>query len=87
MSQEAVKTMQHNWLQPISGNQNVPQANLKIIDVHSHAILNIGVQVPLANQARWSVEGHCRLWTRYPAEVENDYVPAVELTPNPERKL
>jgi predicted TIM-barrel fold metal-dependent hydrolase len=29
----------------------------KIIDVHSHAILNIGEQVPLANQARWSVEG------------------------------
>jgi predicted TIM-barrel fold metal-dependent hydrolase len=29
----------------------------KIIDVHSHAILNIGQQVPLANQARWSVEG------------------------------
>ena len=35
----------------------MPQANLKIIDVHSHAILNIGQQVPLANQARWSVEG------------------------------
>jgi hypothetical protein len=29
----------------------------KIIDVHSHAILDIGEQVPLANQARWSVEG------------------------------
>ena len=29
----------------------------KIIDVQSHAILNIGQQVPLANQARWSVEG------------------------------
>ena len=86
MSQEAIKTMQHNLLQPISGNQRAA-VNLKTIDVHSHAILNIGVQVPLANQARWSVEGHCRLWTRYPAEVENDYVPAVELTPNPERKL
>jgi hypothetical protein len=29
----------------------------KIIDVHSHAILNMGEQIPLANQARWSVEG------------------------------
>jgi 6-methylsalicylate decarboxylase len=29
----------------------------KIIDVHSHAILSIGQQVPLANQARCSVEG------------------------------
>ena len=29
----------------------------KIIDVHSHAIWNIGQRVPLANQARWSVEG------------------------------
>jgi hypothetical protein len=61
MSQEAIKTMQHNLLQPISGNQRAA-VNLKTIDVHSHAILNIGVQVPLANQAR---EGHCCLWTRY----------------------
>jgi predicted TIM-barrel fold metal-dependent hydrolase len=32
-------------------------ANLStMIDVHSHAILNIGQQVPLANQPRWSIE-------------------------------
>src|SRR5258708_5761117 len=35
----------------------MPGSLSKIIDVHSHAILNIGQQVPVANQARWSVEG------------------------------
>jgi 6-methylsalicylate decarboxylase len=38
-------------------NQRAAGKLSKIIDVHSHAILNIGEQVPLANQARWSVEG------------------------------
>jgi hypothetical protein len=28
----------------------------KTIDVHSHAIMNIGQQDPHANQVRWSVE-------------------------------
>ncbi len=57
MSQEATKTMHHNSLQPISGNQRAAGKLSKTIDVHSHAILNIGEQVPLANQARWSVDG------------------------------
>src|SRR6266487_4125143 len=34
-----------------------PKESTRLDDVHSHAILNIGQQVPLANQARWSVEG------------------------------
>jgi hypothetical protein len=38
-------------------NQRAAGKLSKTIDVHSHAILNIGEQVPLANQARWSVEG------------------------------
>jgi hypothetical protein len=38
-------------------NQRFAGKLSKIIDVHSHAILDIGEQVPLANQARWSVEG------------------------------
>ncbi len=40
----------------IASNQRAAGKLSKIIDVHSHAILNIGQQVPLANQARWSVE-------------------------------
>jgi predicted TIM-barrel fold metal-dependent hydrolase len=41
----------------IGSNQGAAGKLSKIIDVHSHAVLNIGEQVPLANQARWSVEG------------------------------
>jgi hypothetical protein len=41
----------------IPSNQRAAGKLSKIIDVHSHAILSIGEQVPLANQARWSVEG------------------------------
>src|SRR5258708_34215029 len=41
----------------IPSNQRAAGKLSKIIDVHSHAILNIGQQVPLASRARWSVEG------------------------------
>jgi hypothetical protein len=41
----------------------------KIIDVHSHAILNIGQQVPLANQSPWSVEGAPSLMDAYEIAV------------------
>jgi hypothetical protein len=37
-------------------NQRAAGKLSKRVDIHSHAILNIGEQVPLANQARWSVE-------------------------------
>jgi 6-methylsalicylate decarboxylase len=37
-------------------NQRAVGKLLKIVDVHSHAILNIGQQDPHVNQVRWSVE-------------------------------
>jgi len=41
----------------IRSNQRAAGTLSKIIDVHAHAILNIGQQVPLASHSRWSVEG------------------------------
>ncbi len=50
-------------------NQRAAGKLSKIIDVHSHAILDIGQQVPLPNQGRWSVEGALSLMDQHEIAV------------------
>src|SRR6266481_10153356 len=53
----------------IPSNQRAARKLSKTIDVHSHAIMNIGQQDPHANQVRWSVERALSLMDAYDIAV------------------
>src|SRR6266481_3454352 len=53
----------------IPSNQRAARKLSKTIDVHSHAIMNIGQQDPHANQVRWSVERALSLMDAYEIAV------------------